>query len=311
MTCLAAALAISAHAEPAPSEAVQGPIVTSAASPPVSTLAEVEKQPLYKDSWDQFLALRAKAHPPRPGDWPGVWENESPLAWIPGYPFNKARIPTSAPLKPNIRRAYDKLYDNFVAGNDYDLLSDCIPPGYPRFIVESTLEFAITPEKTYIISPLENEIHRVYTDGRGHIPDDEATPEWLGDAIGFWDGDTLIVHTTHVRGLPMSYERNGPPTSDELSGVEQWRMLDKDHIQLQITIYDPQMLTAPWRPPPRVYARIAPSFEFRDDHYTCVRGDVLRNSKGGTVLLLPGQPGYVDMDGILDNAKQSIDQLSR
>ena len=287
------------------------PIPTTSASPPAATKAEVDAQPVYQSSWEQYLALKAKAKPPHIPDIYGVWMTETPFAWEPGYPFMKARIPTYAPLKPEYRKRYDKLFDNYLKGLDYDTLSDCLAPGYPRWMVEGPLEIAVTPRQTWMITDLENEVHRVYTDGRGHIPDEDAVPLWEGDSIGFWDGDTLIVHTSQVRGMPMSYQRNGPPTTDAVTGVEQWRMIDADHIRLQVTIYDPGVLSAPWRPAPRTYARFAAAANYRIDRYVCVRGDVKRSAQGGTELLLPGDPGYMDKDIVLENAAKAIDKLSR
>ena len=287
------------------------PIPTTSASPPLATKAEVDAQPFYKSSWEQFLALKAKAKAPKLPELYGVWMNETPFAWEPGYPFMKARIPTYAPLLPEYRKRYDKLFDNYLKGLDYDTLSDCLAPGYPRWIAEGPLEIAVPPKQTWMITDLENEVHRVYTDGRGHIPDEDAIPLWEGDSIGFWDGDTLIVHTSQVRGMPMSYQRNGPPTTDALTGVEQWRMIDANHVRLQVTIYDPGVLSAPWRPAPRTYVRLEGPTSYRIDHYVCVRGDVKRSAQGGTELLLPGDPGYMDKEIVLENAAKAIDKLSR
>jgi hypothetical protein len=304
--CFSTALAQAPPPGPAPK-----PIPTTSASPPLATKAEVDAQPVYKSSWEHFLALKAKARPARLPDISGVWVNQSQFAWEPGYPFMKARIPTYAPLLPEARKRYDKLFDNFIKGLDYDTLSDCMPAGYPRWMVEGPFEIAVTPRQTWMITDLENEVHRVYTDGRGHIPDEDAIPLWEGDAIGFWDGDTLIVHTSQVRGMPMSYQRGGPPTTDAVTGVEQWRMIDANHVRLQVTIYDPGVLSAPWRPAPRVYARVGGPDPYRIDHYICIRGDVKRNAQGGTDLLVPGDPDYVDKDIVLENAAKAIDKLSR
>jgi hypothetical protein len=310
MLCLSAALAVSAHAQPSPPQVTLPPIATSAASPPVATLAEVQAQPLYKTSWEQFQALKAKAHPPKPQNWSGVWANESPFAWEPGYPFTKFRLPASAPLKPEYRKRYDKLYDNYVAGIDYDTLSDCVPPGWPRLLVESDVEFGIQPEQTLMFFALENELRTIRTNGEAHVSDDDAVAGWEGDSIGFWDGDTLVIHTNHVRGLPMSYERNGPPTSDQVTGVEQWRKIDDQHLRLQVTIYDPEVLSAPWRPAPRVYEKIMPPNTPLLDHYMCFK-DVVRNAKGGTDLLVPGNPDFIDTDVLIERAKKEVDQVSR
>jgi hypothetical protein len=92
-----------------------------------------------------------------------------------------------------------------------------------------------------------NEIRRVYTDGRPH-----STPEgntWLGDSIGFWDGDRLVVWTTAVKAA--DYLRGYPDNSAALEGIEIWQRVKgeggrPDRIVVQATMYDPVGLTAPW-----------------------------------------------------------------
>jgi hypothetical protein len=134
---VASVLNVSAFAQPSSPSPTLAPIETSAASPPATTLAEVQQQPVYKTSWDQYQALKAKAHPPKPGNWSGVWANAlgSAFAWEPGFPFMKFPIQSSAPLKPEYRQRMDRLYANYLGGMDYDTLSDCIPPGWPRMLV--------------------------------------------------------------------------------------------------------------------------------------------------------------------------------
>ena len=70
----------------------------------------------------------------------------------------------------------------------------------PRWIVEPFLkEFVVTPRQTWLINEMQNEIRRVYTDGRDHPSEADAYPLWEGDSIGFWDGDKLVIHTSQMR----------------------------------------------------------------------------------------------------------------
>ena len=70
----------------------------------------------------------------------------------------------------------------------------------PRWIVEPFLkEFVVTPGQTWLINEMQNEIRRVYTDGRDHPSEADAYPLWEGDSIGFWDGDKLVIHTSQMR----------------------------------------------------------------------------------------------------------------
>jgi hypothetical protein len=66
-----------------------------------------------------------------------------------------------------------------------------------------------------------NDVRRVYTDGRGHTPEDDAYPSWNGDTIGFWDGDVLVAHTTYL--MKGQYQRGVQPNySEKTTVVERW-----------------------------------------------------------------------------------------
>jgi hypothetical protein len=73
----------------------------------------------------------------------------------------------------------------------------CLPPGVPRM---STTPYPWTIVQTpqLVVIVYEGGAHvwrKIFMDGRGHDPTVELT--WLGDSIGRWDGDTLVVDTTN------------------------------------------------------------------------------------------------------------------
>jgi hypothetical protein len=45
-------------------------------------------------------------------------------------------------------------------------------PGYPRWLTEPFLrEFVVTPDQTWLINEMVNDIRRIYTDGCDHTPE--------------------------------------------------------------------------------------------------------------------------------------------
>jgi hypothetical protein len=279
-------------AHPAPFKAT---IPSTSASPPALSYAEVQAQPLYKSSAEQYAALKAKAKPaakPLP-DWSGLWEDPFVDQFDPGFRPSK---PSTAPLTPEFRARDDKTIADMAKGVEWDVLSDCLPEGYPR--INATLfmqEYAVTAKQIWMLYLPMNETRRVYTDGRGHVSDDAAYPMIDGDSIGFWDGDTLIVHTTNLRAADNGYSRDGPPQSDQVSTVEQWRRISNDQIVVQTTVYDPVGMTAPWRPGPRVKRSVSSQGgEIRMDTWACENSKVEKDASGATILRLPGEPGSID-----------------
>ena len=130
----------------------------------------------------------------------------------------------------------------------YDRLTHCEPSAYPRWLVEPYhKEFALGRIKSWLMQEFMNETRRVFTDGRPH-----DTPEghtWLGDSIGFWDRDKLVIWTTGRQGRRLSARlsrqqrrarrHRGLATSQRQNG-------QPDRIVVQATMYDPVGLTAPW-----------------------------------------------------------------
>ena len=128
----------------------------------------------------------------------------------------------------------------------YDRLTHCEPAGYPRNIVEPYIrEFVNMPHQSWNMNDLANETRRVY------ISDEHVNltggHTWLGDTIGFWDGDRLIMHTVDVQ--PVDYFRNYPITSNQFEGVEIWELKTYDdgqqRLEVQATFYDFYALQKP------------------------------------------------------------------
>ena len=81
-------------------------------------------------------------------------------------------------------------------------------------------EFAPTPGTTHLVNEMVNDIRRVYTDGRGHVPEADRYPLYDGDSIGFWDSKRLVIHTNQLR--EGQYQRAQPEYGDQVETVEIW-----------------------------------------------------------------------------------------
>ena len=64
---------------------------------------------------------------------------------------------------------------------------------------------------------------------------------WLGDSVGHWEGDTLVVDTTNFRDEPSLGQ-----ASRNLHVVERFTRVDADTLVYQFTVDDPTVWTAPW-----------------------------------------------------------------
>jgi hypothetical protein len=72
-----------------------------------------------------------------------------------------------------------------------------------------------------------------------HAPSDMRL--WLGDSIGHWEGDTLVVDTTNFR------EQTGLYGGDEnLHLVEHFKLLEDGNLLYSFSVDDPTIWTASW-----------------------------------------------------------------
>jgi hypothetical protein len=76
------------------------------------------------------------------------------------------------------------------------------------------------------------------TDGRSHIS--SSVRQWMGDSVGHWEGDTLVIDTTNFTDL------NPFPGAQNLHVVERLRRVDPETILYGFTVEDPGMWTKPW-----------------------------------------------------------------
>jgi hypothetical protein len=170
-------------------------------------------------------------------DWSGLW-----MASGGGNFFSPGPGGTAPKLTPAAQAALKQGADNQTKGIEYDEnLSQCGPPGYPRWLVIPFLrEFIVRPEETWLTSETVNNVRRIYTDGRDHPPVDERYPLYYGDSIGFWDGPKLVIHTNQL--MERSMGRNQPTQSEKMETVEIWQTVNPTTVKADVWIFDPAHL---------------------------------------------------------------------
>jgi hypothetical protein len=68
---------------------------------------------------------------------------------------------------------------------------------------------------------------------------------FMGDSIGRWEGNTLVVDTTNFNMSSYSYEI--PYLTDALHTTERFTIVDANTIDYEVTIDDPKLFTKPWK----------------------------------------------------------------
>lgn len=247
----------------------------------------------YPSAWAFYQDLKKKANGGqrltwgKMPDWSGVWtravvrDGNYPLT----FDTDQGAVPT-AKYTPEYQKRLDKTLANRAKGIEYDPLSQCHTPTYPRWHTLPFLrEFIVTPDLTTLTSEAFNTVRRIYTDGRGHMPEADRYPLELGDSIGFWDGDRLIIHTN--QNMAHMYERGQGEYSDEVETVEIWRKVDEETIEADVWVYDPPALTEPWYARQRQIKLDDEGGALRVRHWSCQgnpNNDVIETPEGGSTF---------------------------
>jgi hypothetical protein len=159
----------------------------------------------------------------------------------PANPASQQVITVPAPYQP---WAAQKVVASFNKRGIDDPLAFCLPPGVPRATIVGLFPFEIvqTPQRIVIMYEYMH-VYRVIPLNAKH-PDD-LVPTYMGDSVGHWEGDTLVVD---VIGFNDKTWLTGTGTfhSESLHVTERYTRVDKDQINYGVTIVDPEVLTQPW-----------------------------------------------------------------
>ncbi len=213
-------------------------------------------------------------------DWSGLW-----TAAGGGSLFGRAPSGATPKLTPEAAETLRVGAELLAKGISYDEnLSECGPPGYPRWLAIPFLrEFIVRPEQTWLSSETVNNVRRIYTDGRGHPSPDDAYPLYYGDSIGFWDGPRLVIHTSQLMARSMG--RNQPEQSEQMETVEIWQKTAPGVMTADVWLWDPALYTEPWYMQRR-YTQVAnPDYALRMNYWHCgenPNNDVHKTPDGNT-----------------------------
>ncbi len=161
--------------------------------------------------------------------------------------------------------AAEQQQENYANRLTADPVRQCYLPGVPR-ITYMPFPFRIlqTPDHVVVTYEFAHAVRIIYTDGSPHpLPNDF----WMGDSRGHWEGDTLVVDTTHFNGRTW-LDAAGNFHSDALHVVERYTPTTPYHIDYEVTLEDPDVFTRPWTMRMTLYRRMDEGLQLLD--YDCV-----------------------------------------
>jgi len=134
------------------------------------------------------------------------------------------------------------------------------PPMLP-VLYNNNYQIVQTPDAIMILVEMVHDVRIVHMDGRPHAPADVR--QWLGDSIGHWEGDTLVVDTTNFTAKT-GFRGSG----ENLHTIERFTRVDPNTILYKVTIDDPTTFSKNWTMEYPFLATAGPIYE-----YACHEGN--------------------------------------
>jgi len=172
-------------------------------------------------------------------DLSGLWNRLSPK-----YHRNIAADLKPGEIQPWARALVDERRENL--GKDY-MNVRCLPLG-PGYVTAADItgaemmKIVQTPGLILILNP-DLTYRQIFLDGRAL--ESEPNPSFMGYSVGHWDHDTLVVESAGYSDRTW-LDHDGHPHSEALRMTERYHRRDVGHLDIEVTLSDPQAYARPW-----------------------------------------------------------------
>lgn len=204
---------------------------------------------------------KAQAAAPAPAhDLTGIWMFKERMGGVVHGTFG----PQVPPMTPWAQARFDSAksgYGDNAAPGGNDPITTCDPNGLTRVLIQPTpIEIIQIPGRVVMNFEWSHIWRYIWTDGR-ELPKD-SDPSWYGYSVGKWAGDTFVVETIGFNDKPW-VDFFGHPRSEDMRLTERYQRVDRDTLELVMTIDDPKAYTKPWVSNKKTY-KLAPKEELRE-----------------------------------------------
>jgi len=153
---------------------------------------------------------------------------------------------------------------NFANRLKLDPEVKCYLPGVPRATyMPFPFQIVQTPQFILISYEYANAARTIYMQDPGPAPVDS----WMGQSVGHWEGDTLVVDVTGFNDQSW-FDRAGDYHTDALHVVERYTLRGTDTLMYEATIEDKNVFTKPWKISMPVYRRLEKNVQLME--FKCV-----------------------------------------
>jgi hypothetical protein len=197
------------------------------------------------------------------------------------------------------KRMIQTAYHEGVSNSPQWMASFCYPEGFIRWWAQAShggpIEVMVTPHQVQFLTGIADNLLRRVLIGRTHV---QKVPQWYGETVGFWNGNTLVAWTANVQGWTLSHAMF--EISNSMETIEVFRpAADGRTIEVETTFYDPEAFVRPLRQvTPWTRQRTLDDPEQRFTFVECrVQSTIVNGSDGRPTQLTPVDDGYIDYFG--------------
>ena len=162
------------------------------------------------------------------------------------------RIPALTPAAGEIKRRRTERQKNGEHPEDLGLQDRCLafltagPPMLP-YSYNSNYQIVQTRDALVVHAEMIHDTRVIHLDGRPHPA--PSIRSWMGDSVGHWVGNTLVVDTTNFNDGGGFYGDAGGNFGwdQNLHLIERFSLFDRDTLLYQFEIDNPTAFTHPWK----------------------------------------------------------------
>ncbi len=153
--------------------------------------------------------------------------------------------PANPNLKPEAAEAVAAMGGRWRSGEIVNVATElCALSSVPHVLtLFGLVQFLQERDQTTILYERDHQIRRVYMNQKHS---ENFDPDWYGDSVGHYEGDTLVVDTVGLGGDSL-IDRFGVPQTSRTHVVERYRIgEDGNRLVAHVTVNDPDMFHKPW-----------------------------------------------------------------
>jgi hypothetical protein len=185
------------------------------------------------------------------------------------------KLPYSAQGRKVFQATLSKARNSFEGPESRPLGERCIlgfgstaGPPMLNVLYNNNYQIVQTPDRVAIVVEMNHDARIVRLDSRQHLP--AHIRPWMGDSVGWWEGDTLVVETTNFNpGESLRpYFSATVYLSKDARVTERFTRVSKDQILYAFSVDDPATYSQVWRAEMPLNTSPGPVYE-----YACHEGN--------------------------------------